>query len=149
MAVISDEVAEFVQNERLGYVATVSPDCKPNLSPKGSVIRSGPESLAFAEIRSPDTIENIESNDAVEVSVISPIIRRGYMFSGRGHVHKDGALFDDLVKKFRGMGIQSPINAVVVIDVEHIRDTRSPLYDLGYTEEQIRDTWKRTYFENS
>lgn len=143
MAVISDEVAEFVQNVRLGYVATVSSDCKPNLSPKGSVMRSGPESLAFAEICSPDTVANLESNSAVEVSVINPIIRRGYLFSGRGHIHRSGTLFDGLIKKFRDMGIQSPINAVVVIDVDYIGDTKSPMYDLGYTEEQVKNIWKK------
>lgn len=143
MVAISDEIAEFVRNERLGYVATVTSDCKPNVSPKASIIRHGSESLAFAEIRSPDTVENLESNDAVEVSVINPVIRRGYLFVGRGNVHRSGTLFDDLIKKFREMGIQSPINTVVVIHVSDVRETKSPLYDLGYTEEQIRNFFKK------
>ena len=143
MAVIPDDVAEFIKDERLGYVATVSPDCKPNVSPKGSIIQSGPQSLAFAEIRSPDTVENLQSNDAVEVSIISPIMRRGYLFSGRGYIHKSGPVFDGLFKEFQNMGIQSPINAVVVINVDKITETKSPLYDLGYTEEQLKDKWTK------
>ena len=146
MAVVTDEMADFMMTERIGFVATVSADGMPNVSPKGSIIRSGPESLAFAEIRSPDTVSNIESNPAVQINVISPIVRRGYTFAGRGRIVREGAAFEDLVGKFRDMGIQSPINAVVIIDVDKVEDTRSPLYDLGYTEEQIKDKWKQHYF---
>ena len=145
MARVTDQMAEFMENERLGFVATVSPDGKPNVSPKGSLVRSGDYSIAFAEIRSPDTIKNLESNPAVEVSVISPIVRRGYLFAGRGRVIREGPEFDDMVARFQKMGIKSRIGAVVVIQVDHTEETRSPLYDLGYTEDQIRDRWQGRY----
>lgn len=146
MARITDEMARFMENERLGFVATVSPENAPNISPKGSLMRSGDSSIAFADIRSPDTVTNLESNPAVEVSVISPIVRRGYLFAGRGRVVREGPEFDDMVARFRGMGIQSPIGTVVIIDVDRVEETMSPLYDLGYTEDQIRETWKKHYF---
>ena len=142
---ITDAMAGFLERERLGFVATVSPDNKPNVSPKGSIVRSGEHAIAFAEIRSPDTIRNLESNPAVEVSVISPLIRKGYLFAGTGVVVRDGPEFERLVERFRKMGIKSPIGAAVVIQVERIEETRSPLYDLGYTEERIRDIWQRRY----
>lgn len=145
MVQITDPIAEFLENERLGFVATVSPDNRPNVSPKGSIVRSGDSDIAFAEIRSPDTLRNLEANPAVEVSVISPIIRRGYLFAGTGRVVRKGPEFDELVARFRKMGIKSPIGAAVVIRVNHTEETRSPLYDLGYTEDQIRDRWLKRY----
>jgi hypothetical protein len=145
MAKITDEMAEFMENERLAFVATVSPENTPNVSPKGSLMRSGDSSIAFAEIRSPDTVKNLESNPAVEVSIISPIVRRGYLFVGRGRSIREGPEFDRTVARFRDMGIQSPIGTVVIIDVDRTEETKSPLYDLGYTEDQIRETWQKRY----
>lgn len=145
MVLITDQIAEFLESERLGFVATVSPDNLPNVSPKGSIVRSGGSDIAFAEIRSPDTLRNLEANPAVEVSVISPIIRRGYLFAGTGRVVREGPEFDKLVARFRKMGIKSPIGAAVVIRVDRMEETRSPLYDLGYTEDRIRDNWLKRY----
>ena len=145
MVSITDEIAEFIERERLSFVATVSPDGKPNVSPKGSLLRSGDSSIAFANIRSPNTVRNLESNPAVEVSVISPLIRRGYLFVGRGRVLHEGSIFDQMMDRFREMDIKSPIGAVVLIEVDQIEETRSPLYDLGHTEEQIRETWRNRY----
>ena len=146
MARVTDEMAQFIENERLCFVATVSPGNVPNISPKGSLMRSGDSSIAFADIRSPDTVANLESNPAVEVSVISPIVRRGYLFAGRGRVVREGPEFDGMVARFREMGIKSPIGTVVIIEVDRVEETMSPLYDLGYTEDQIRETWKKHYF---
>lgn len=146
MVEITDQISEFMDNERLGFVATVTPDGKPNVSPKGTIIRRNPGQLAFAEIRSPDTVANLASNPAVEVSVISPIVRRGYLFAGRGRSVRDGPEFDEMVGRFKEMGVQSPISNVVIIDVDRIEETKSPLYDLGYTEEQMKVRWKKHYF---
>lgn len=145
MTNITDEMADLMENERLGFVATVSPDNTPNISPKGSLMRVGESSIAFAEIRSPDTIKNIESNPAVEISIISPILRRGYLLAGRGRVVREGPEFDEMVARFRKIGIKSHIRAAVIIDVDRAEETRSPLYDIGYTEDQIRKKWQDRY----
>lgn len=146
MGVITDQIVEFMMRERLGFVATVTPDNKPNVSPKGSIIPIDSDRLAFADLKSPHTISNLESNPAIEVSVASPIIRRGYMLRGEGRVLREGKEFDDVVAKLREAGIKSAINVVVVIDIDHAEEVMSPLYDLGYTEEQLKETWKRHYF---
>lgn len=145
MAVINDEIAGFVEGTRLGFVATVTPDNKPNVSPKGSIIRAAEDQLAFADIRSPDTIANLESNSAVEINVINPIVRRGYLFVGDGRILEKGSQFDDIIARFKERGIKNAVNRIVIIDVTEIREVRSPLYDLGYTEEQIRGMWSSSY----
>jgi predicted pyridoxine 5'-phosphate oxidase superfamily flavin-nucleotide-binding protein len=51
---LTDEMKEMVGRLRLCYVATVTPDGKPNLSPKGS-LGMGHETVVFADIASPGT----------------------------------------------------------------------------------------------
>ena len=135
MVTISDEIAQFIEQAGLGFVATVTPDNKPNISPKGSIIRATDGQIAFADIRSPDTVSNLASNSAVEVSVIHPIVRRGYLFAGTGRVLRRGLQFDKLMARFLSRGIKNAINAIVVIDIEEIKQVRSPMYDLGHTED--------------
>ena len=50
-------VKKFLSAQKLGYVATVSENGIPNLSPKGTIIAWDENTLAFADIRSPNTIE--------------------------------------------------------------------------------------------
>ena len=68
MSVISSEIKSFLNSQKLGYVATVSPDGKPNISPKGTIISWTSDLLAFANIRSPDTMSNLKINSAMEIN---------------------------------------------------------------------------------
>ncbi len=43
------------------------------------------------------------------------------------------------------MGIKSKIGRVVLIKVASVNEATSPLYDLGYTEEEIKKRWKEYY----
>lgn len=140
--VITDEIAKFLDRQRLGFVATVGPDGKPNVSPKGTISRWTCSSLIFADIRSPDTIRNLQSNNNVEISVIDPILRRGYLFKGTGMKMSEPATIEKAMTFYKKMGIKSPINAVVLVRVSAISSVHSPLYDLGMTEEEIGAKWR-------
>jgi uncharacterized protein len=145
MSVITSEIKNFLDVQKLGYVATVSSDGKPNISPKGTIIAWSSTVLAFADIRSPDTLLNLQNNPFVEINVIDPLSRKGYLFSGTAKIIKDTPLYDDILTHYRNNGVQSPINSIVVIDVSSISIVTSPLYDLGKTEDEIKLKWKK-YF---
>jgi predicted pyridoxine 5'-phosphate oxidase superfamily flavin-nucleotide-binding protein len=51
-----------VLEQSLGFVATVTPDGRPNLSPKGTTTVWDEHHLMFADIASPGTVENLASN---------------------------------------------------------------------------------------
>ena len=89
MAVITSEIKTFLNSQKLGYVATVSSDGKPNISPKGTIIAWSDNLLAFANIRSPDTVMNLQHNPFVEINVIDPLSRKGYLFTGTAKIIKD------------------------------------------------------------
>ena len=59
MVVITEEIKNFVNFQKLGYVATVSNDNTPNLSPKGTIMVLDEFHIAFANIQSPNTVENL------------------------------------------------------------------------------------------
>jgi len=145
MTLITSEIKTFLDLQKLGYVATVSSDGKPNISPKGTVIAWSSTVIAFADIRSPNTMTNLQNNPFVEINVIDPLSRKGYLFSGTAKIIKDTPLYDDILTHYRTNGIQSPINSIVTVDVSSVSIVTSPLYDLGKTEDEIRLKWKK-YF---
>jgi len=55
MVIITEEIKNFVNFQKLGYVATISTDNTPNLSPKGTIMVFDESYLAFADIHSPRT----------------------------------------------------------------------------------------------
>ena len=77
----SEDMRGIVEQQRLGFVATVCPDGTPNLSPKGTTRIWDDRHLVFADIRSPKTVTNIRSNPWAEVNVVDPFARRGYRFT--------------------------------------------------------------------
>jgi len=136
-----------LDTQKLGYVATVSSDGKPNISPKGTIISWSENLLAFADIRSPDTMKNLQNNPFVEINVIDPLSRKGYLFTGTAKIIKNTPLYVEIVNYYRKIGIQSPINSIVIVSISSISVVTSPLYDLGKTEEEIRLKWKK-YFND-
>ena len=147
MAVITSEIKIFLNSQKLGYVATVSSDGKPNISPKGTIIAWSDNLLAFANIRSPDTMENLQNNPFVEINVIDPLSRKGYLFTGTAKIIKDTPLYVEILNHYRTNGIQSSINSIVLVSILSISEVTSPLYDLGKTEEEIKLKWKK-YFND-
>src|SRR5688572_18634300 len=97
---LTADMKRIVREQPLGYVATVSADGSPNLSPKGTFFVVDDATIAFAEIRSPATIRNLQSNPRVEVNFIDPFVRKGYRFAGSAKILARGeGNFEELLKK--------------------------------------------------
>jgi len=142
---IPDNIKDFVNSQKLGYVATVSKDGTPNLSPKGTIVVMNKSTLAFADIRSPQTIENLQDNPSVEINVVDPFQRLGYRFKGEGKIISEGSEFDKILDYYENAGIKSKINSVVVVDVKSMSEVTSPSYDLGVTKDELVSKWKKYY----
>ena len=142
---ITSEIKNFLNTQKLGYVATVSSDGLPNISPKGTIIAWSSEILAFADIRSPDTVKNLQNNSNVEINVIDPLLRKGYLFKGVARLINSGLQYDEILQYYRDNGITSPINAIILVDISEISDVISPLYDMGISEGEIKSKWKNHF----
>ena len=145
MIVISNKIRSFVNFQKLGYVATVSSDNSPNLSPKGTIIAIDESHLAFADIRSPQTIENLRHNSSIEINVVDPISRKGFRFKGDGKIISEGTQFSEILEQYKRNGIKSKINAIVLVTVNKFSEVTSPSYDLGMTEDELVSKWKKYY----
>ena len=144
---ITPEIKDFLNLQKLGYVATVTSDGKPNISPKGTIIGWDSKTLAFADIRSPDTMKNLKDNPNVEINVIDPLLRKGYLFQGTSRIIEDETLYQEILNYYRANGIKSPINSIVLVDVSNISDVTSPLYDMGISQGEIKSKWQK-HFSN-
>jgi uncharacterized protein len=142
---IDEDMRRVVEEQRLGYAATVCPDATPNLSPKGTTAVWDEEHLVFADIRSPGTVENLRHNPAIEINVVDPILRKGYRFKGTGTVLTEGSMFDKVLAFYRGRGLVREIRSAVLVKVERALPLTSPAYDLGAREEVVRERWERHY----
>ena len=145
MGLITEQMKKLIEQQKLGYVATVSPDNTPNLSPKGTIKLWADDQLIFADIKSPKTMSNLEKNPSIEINIINPIARRGFRFKGIGKIISEGEEYEKIISQYKEDGIKSTIKRVVMIKIKTASEVTSPLYDLGYTEEEIKSKWKKHY----
>ena len=145
MTVFDDEIRNFVNFQKLGYVATISSDGSPNLSPKGTIVILDDSRLVFANIRSPQTVENLTKNPSIEINVIDPFSRMGYRFKGISSIFSDGDDFKKLLDYYEKKGIKSKISEIIVVDVKSFSKVTSPSYDLGLKKDDLIEKWKQYY----
>jgi predicted pyridoxine 5'-phosphate oxidase superfamily flavin-nucleotide-binding protein len=148
MGILSEEMKRMVEYLRLCYAATVTPDGKPNLSPKGSLKVWDDDHLVFADIASPVTIENLRKNPYIEINMVDPFLRRGYRFRGRAEIVHQGPVFDFVANDlWNREGRQYPVNGVVKIRVEEAFPVRSPAYTFNKNvhEKDVKAVWLERY----
>ncbi len=143
MGVLTDDMRRMVEAE-LGFIATVCPDGTPNLSPKGTTAVWNDDHLVFADIHSPGTVENLRSNSSIEINVVDQLVRKGYRFKGTAAVHTEGEVFERGVQFYEARGTvraRERIHGIVIITVERALPVTSPAYDIGFTEDQLRELY--------
>ena len=145
MPILTPAMKKVLDEQRLGFVATVCPDGTPNLSPKGTTAAWDDDHLIFIDIHSPGTIANLRHNPHVEVNVVDPFARKGYRFKGIATVLTDGPQHDAIVAFYRKRGARSAIQSVVLIAIHTAAPLISPAYDDGSSEDKIRAHWQRHY----
>lgn len=138
---LTPDMKRVLNEQRLGFIASVCPDGTPNLSPKGTTAAWDDEHIIFADICSPGTVTNVRERPVVEINVVDPVARKGYRFKGPATVYAEGPIFEQALAFYRNRGTVSPIRHIVLVKVERALALISPAYDQGKTEDEIRDTW--------
>ena len=149
MGILTEDMQRVVREQQLGFHATVCPDGSPNLSPKGTTDVWDDDHLWFADICSPQTVENIRRGSLVEVNVVDPFVRKGYRFKGPAVVHEpESDVFAEGVERRRAAGstLVHRMNTVVIIEVRQASAVVSPAYDDGtLTEAEMRANHQARY----
>jgi predicted pyridoxine 5'-phosphate oxidase superfamily flavin-nucleotide-binding protein len=141
---LTEDMQRVVTEQSLGFVATVTSDGRPNLSPKGTTTVLDSRHLLFADVASPGTVANLAANPNVEVNVVDPIVRKGYRFRGVATVHTDGPEYERGLAVLRARGstlTPDRVRAIVVIEVTDASALVSPAYATGATEEAVVARW--------
>ena len=112
----------------LGFVATVTAGGRPNVSPKGTFLVLDDRTLAFGEIRSPQTVTNLTNQPELEVNFVDQWTRKGVRVRGKAQMVRRGAA------EFGGL-------------IEQLKPISTPPYDDGATEEDMIATFKAKFAE--
>ena len=142
-AIITQDMRAVVQAAHLCFAATVTPDGRPNLSPKGTIRVWDDNHLFFLDIASPTTRANLERSPWIEINVVDQLSRRGYRFLGRAQLHIDDDIYADATRRvFAQEGNKYPVAAVVLVAVERALPLFSPGYMHIADEASMRTTWR-------
>jgi hypothetical protein len=140
---IDADVRAIVESAHLCFAATVTPDGKPNLSPKGTVRVLDDHHLFFLDIASPRTRANLEHSPWMEINVVDQLSRRGYRCFGRAMIHRGDDVFTKATSQvFAEEGMSYPVEAVVTLKVERLEPLWSPGYSHVPDEADMRAWWK-------
>ena len=151
VGILTDDMKRVVREQRLGYIATVSPDGTPNLSPKATLRVWDDDHIIFANIASPGTMANLRQNPAIEINMVDVFLRKGYRFKGTASILEAGPQFDEAMSFYDGRAnsvqssVASLIRGFVLVKVTRALPVVSPGYVGDVTEEEMRAQWKEYY----
>lgn len=136
---LDDFAKTLIARFPLGFVATVTADGRPHLSPKGTFLVLDDMTIAFGEIRSPDTMANLAYQPMAEVNFVDQWLRKGVRVRGAVQVVETGEAFDALLVRWREVwgDLANRINALVLISADDVKQITTPPYDDGVSEEQM------------
>ena len=143
---LTADMKRLINEQRLGFFATVCADGSPNLSPKGTIAVWDDSHLAFGNIRSPRTLENLRRDPRIAINVVDPFTRKGYRFKGIASIIESGAAYERAAEFYRARGSKvSAFKEIVLIEIIEAQSIDSPAYDFGMTESEIRGRWEKHY----
>jgi len=145
--VLTGEMIDLITTHTIGCVATVRPDGAPAVSPKATFLVLDDRTIAFANIRSQGTVENLRRRPDVEVDFIDPFARLGCRVRGHArYVLRDDAEAPLRTKfKEKWPDLYDLVHGIVTIDVTEAEALTSPSYDVGAVAGQLAEHWLRRY----
>ncbi len=146
---LTKKVRASIDNSVLCWLATVSNQGIPNVSPKEVFKYYGDDKIIVANIASPQTKKNIENNKNVCISFIDILIQKGFQLKGTARViNKMSVEFKnmeaELLKITKG---KFPFLTIFEITITTVKPIIAPKYILypETTEKDQIESAKQTY----
>ena len=129
---ITSEVAESIDSSVLCWLATVSRDGVPNVSPKEAFLHDGQGRILIANIASPVTVRNIDYERRVCVSFVNAFVQKGYKVSGMAtNLEPGDSSFDAAYRLLiKAIGDTFPIHSIIMIEPTAVAEIIAPSYRL-------------------
>ncbi len=147
---LGDSAQALIATFPLGFVATVRPDGRPAVSPKGTFLVLDHLTVGFGNIRSPGTLANLRHAPYAEVNFIDQWKRKGLRLSGPARIAEEGtAEFTALIGLWQEKwgDLAGRITDLVLIDVEDTSEMTTPPYDDGAAEAEMIAAYKARFAE--
>ncbi|HZG23396.1 MAG TPA: pyridoxamine 5'-phosphate oxidase family protein [Chitinophagaceae bacterium] len=129
---VTDEVREGINQSILCWLATCSSSGEPNVSPKEIFHIWDRTTLLIANIASPQSIGNIESNPNVCVAFVDIFVQKGYKLKGVASIIKrENPSYNIYVQPLSSLaGERYPIKSVIAVEVLKVERVLAPSYRL-------------------
>lgn len=146
---ITTEIKESIDRSVLCWLATVSTENIPNVSPKEIFNYYGTDKIIVANIASPQTVRNIKHNPNICISFIDILVQKGFQITGRAKIiEKVDSEFSEMEKILIKMtGGNFPFSTITEIKVELVKQIIAPKYIIypETTEAEQIESAKRAY----
>ncbi|MGB5497496.1 MAG: pyridoxamine 5'-phosphate oxidase family protein [Maribacter sp.] len=146
---LTKEIKEYIDNSVLCWLATVSAENIPNVSPKEIFNSYGTDEIIIANIASPQTVRNIKQNENVCVSFIDILVQKGFQIKGKAEIiKKSDSEFLKREKTLTEMtGGKFPFATITKITIGKVKSIVAPSYMLypETTETEQIENAKKTY----
>lgn len=142
--VLTPDMRAVIEATHLCFAATVTPDGRPNLSPKGTIGVWDDTHLFFLDIASPGTRANLSHSPWLELNIVEPLSRRGYRFFGTAELHPAGStMYNDAIRRLYGDAPPAyPVTSLILLAVERAAPVLSPAYWRVADEAALREIWR-------
>ncbi len=129
---LNQEIIKYIDASVLCWLATVSEEQIPNVSPKEIFTYYQDSHLLIANIASPQSVKNILANNNVCVSFIDIFVQKGFQLHGTAQiVKKTAAEYVDLLAPLEKMTEgKFPISSIIKIQVTKAKPILAPRYML-------------------
>ena len=144
---LTEQMIRLISAYTIGCVATVRPDGAPAVSPKGTFLVIDERTIAFANIRSEGTVENIHRDPRVEVDFVNVFERKGCRVRGSArYVALDDAAPEDRTSfREKWPDLYDLIRGIVFVNIVEGQELTSPSYDVGVVRSDLAEHWLRQY----
>lgn len=141
---------QVIDRSVLCWLATVSEEGIPNVSPKECFAAYSDDKIIIANIASPQSVRNIKANSNVCLSFIDIFLQKGYKVIGEATIVDEHNEADFLpYKAVLDLIIHGkfPYRSVIEISIEKISDIKAPSYIFypNKTEQDMIDNAKEAY----
>ncbi|MEE9372826.1 MAG: pyridoxamine 5'-phosphate oxidase family protein [Saprospiraceae bacterium] len=146
---LTNAIKECIDKSILCWLATVSNENMPNVSPKEIFNYYGSNSIIVANIASPQSVKNIKQNENVCLSLVDILVQKGYQIKGKASiVRKEDSGFQEMEKILSQMTKgEYPFSTIIKISIHQIKSIIAPKYILypETTEKQQIESAKIAY----
>ncbi|WP_378174445.1 pyridoxamine 5'-phosphate oxidase family protein [Aquimarina sp. SS2-1] len=146
---LTSEIKEYMNKSVLCWLATVSADGIPNVSPKEIFNYYEENFIIVANIASPQTVRNIKQNMNVCISFIDILVQKGFQIKGKaeiiGTTHSEFSLMEKVLVQMTGG--KFPFASITKIKIEQVKPIIAPKYILypETTEKEQIESAKKAY----